>query len=206
MSNPVYPEIQNPSKISPTENYVWDGSNWRPLTPADLASNISVTGGMTVNSAASVAITGNPEIQVSNLSVLGDKLDLVSGLLAQQSRLTDIQPVTVINQPYQIGITGILATSGSLDLIGGVSITGGVEVNGGTYSSNLTGITSGTFTIPVGTKAWSLAVESGSCLFKGTVLNNGTSLNGGGYDGRHTLVSSIYIGCTGGRVLINWDI
>lgn len=179
---------------------------WRPLIPSDLAATINVSGGMTVNSNPSVAITGNPDVQISNFSVLGDKIDILSGLLAQQSRLTDIQPVSVVNSPYQVGITGILSTSGSLALVGGVSITGESTIAGGTYNFTASGITSGTLTIPAGTKSWSLAVESGSCYMNGTLLNNGTNLNGGGYDGRYLLGNSLTIGCTGGRVLAIWEI
>lgn len=154
---------------------------WRPLIPSDLAATINVSGGMTVNSNPSVAITGNPSVQISNF-------------------------------PYQFGITGninatgIMGISGDIGLVGSVGITGDVTIAGSTYNSFLSGITSGTVVIPVGSKSWSIAVESGNCYLNTTLLNNGTSLNGGGYDGRYTLGTSLSIGCTGGRALVMWEI
>ncbi len=153
---------------------------WRAATPEDFSSSISVSGGLSMTVGA-VAITGNPQVQVSNI-------------------------------PYQIGIsgdintTGTLCASGSLSLEGSVGISGKVDVLGSTYTSNLTGVTSGLFSIPTGTKSWSIAVESGSCYFNQTLLNEGTNINGGGYDGRYTLSSSINIGCTGGRTIVMWEI
>ncbi len=154
---------------------------WRAAQPSDFAASINVTGGLSVNSSPSVAITGNPNVTVSNF-------------------------------PYQFGITGninatgIMGISGDIGLVGSVGITGDVTIAGSTYTSLISGITSGTVVIPIGAKSWSIAVESGSCYMNTTLLNNGTSLNGGGYDGRYTLGTSLSIGCTGGRALVMWEI
>ena len=155
---------------------------WRPIVPTDFASTISVSGsGFQVNVPSSVAITGNPSMTVSNM-------------------------------PYEIGIsgavnaTGILGISGDVNMVGQVGISGKVDILGSTYTSYLSGITSGSTIIPTGSKSWSIAVESGSCYFNQTLLNAGTSLNGGGYDGRYTLGTAISVGCTGGRTIVMWDL
>ena len=155
---------------------------WRPIVPTDFASTINVSGsGFQVNAPSSVAITGNPS-------------------------------VTVSNQIYQVGIsgnvgaTGSLAAVGSFTLNGDVGITGDVSIAGSTYKPFVSGITSGTINIPKGSISWSVAVESGSCYFNQTLLNAGTSLNGGGYDGRYTLRTAISVGCTGGRTIVMWEL
>lgn len=165
-----------------TGNFPYTTGCYRALNPTDFAATINISGsGFQVNAPSSVAVTGNPSVTVSNI-------------------------------PYQIGIsgdintTGTLAANGSLSLEGSVGISGKVDVLGSTYTSNLTGVTSGLFSIPTGTKSWSIAVESGSCYFNQTLLNEGTNINGGGYDGRYTLSSSINIGCTGGRTIVMWEI
>jgi len=156
--------------------------NWRPIVPTDFAATINVSGsGFQVNVPSSVAITGNP-------------------------------PVTISNMPYEIGITGIinasgiLGISGDVNMVGQVGVSGKVDILGSTYTSYLSGITSGTAIIPTGSKSWSIAVESGSCFFNSTQLNVGTALNGGGYDGRYTLGTAISIGCTGGRTIVMWEL
>lgn len=173
--------------------YIWDenavisGNNppltgaWRALNVDDFGFNINVTGGLVVNTNPSVAVTGNPSMTVSNM-------------------------------PYEIGITGIinasgiLGISGDVNMVGQVGVSGKVDILGSTYTSYLSGITSGTAIIPTGSKSWSIAVESGSCFFNSTQLNVGTALNGGGYDGRYTLGTAISIGCTGGRAIVMWEL
>lgn len=156
--------------------------NWRPIVPTDFVSTINVSGsGFQVNVPSSVAITGNPS-------------------------------VTVSNQIYQVGIsgnvgaTGSLAAVGSFTLNGDVGISGKVDILGSTYTSLVSGITNGTIIIPTGSKSWSVAVESGSCYFNQTLLNVGTTLNGGGFDGRYMLSSPISVGCTGGRTIVMWEL
>lgn len=154
---------------------------WRALTPTDYAASINLTGGLTVNTPPSIAITGNPDIRVSNM-------------------------------PYEIGITGIinasgiLGISGDVNMVGQVGVSGKVDILGSTYTSLVTGVTSGMAIIPTGSKSWSVAVESGSCYLNQTLLNVGTTLNGGGYDGRYTLSSTISVGCTGGRTIVMWEV
>lgn len=126
--------------------------------------------------------------------------------------ITGNPSMTVSNMPYEIGIsgavnaTGILGISGDVNMVGQVGISGKVDILGSTYTSYLSGITSGSTIIPTGSKSWSIAVESGSCYFNQTLLNAGTSLNGGGYDGRYTLGTAISVGCTGGRTIVMWDL
>lgn len=174
--------------------YIWDAyavitgnqpptsGAYRPLVPTDFASTINVSGsGFQVNVPSSVAVTGNPSVTISNPS-------------------------------YQVGITGNVASTGTLAAVGtftldgSVGISGKVDILGSTYTSYLSGITSGTTIIPTGSKSWSIAVESGSCYFNSTQLNVGTALNGGGYDGRYTLGTAISIGCTGGRTIVMWEL
>lgn len=182
-----------PSTHNIANQYIWDGnavitgSNptitgvWRPVLSTDLAANINVTGGLTVQTNPSVAITGNPSVYVSNM-------------------------------PYKIGITGdinatgVMGITGDVNLVGQVGISGSVVVAGSTYQSLVSGLTNGTIIIPTGSKSWSVAVKSGSCYFNQTLLNEGTSLNGGGFDGRYTLNSAISIGCTGGRTIVMWEL
>lgn len=156
--------------------------NWRALVPTDFASTINVSGsGFQVNVPSSVAITGNPSVNISN-------------------------------QIYQIGITGdvnatgILGIAGDVNMIGQVGVSGKVDILGSTYQSFVSGITSDTIVIPTGSKSWSIAVESGSCYLNNTLLNQGTSLNGGGFDGRYMLNSAISVGCTGGRTIVMWEL
>lgn len=174
--------------------YIWDSNAvitgnvpfttgaYRPLVPTDFASTINISGsGFQVNVPSSFALTGNPDVRVSNM-------------------------------PYEIGITGdinatgIMGITGDVNLVGQVGISGKVDILGSTYTSYLSGITSGSTIIPTGSKSWSIAVESGSCYFNQTLLNAGTSLNGGGYDGRYTLGTAISVGCTGGRTIVMWDL
>lgn len=165
-----------------TGNFPYTTGCYRALNPTDFAATINISGsGFQVNVPSSVAVTGNPSVTVSNM-------------------------------PYEIGISGVINTSGILgisgdvNMVGQVGVSGKVDILGATYTSLVSGITSGTILIPTGSKSWSVAVESGSCYFNQTVLNEGTSLNGGGFDGRCTLSQAIIIGCTGGRTLISWDI
>lgn len=182
-----------PSTHNVANQYVWDenavisGNNppltgaWRALNVDDFGFNINVTGGLVVNTNPSVAVTGNPSMTVSNM-------------------------------PYEIGIsgnvgaTGSLAAVGSFTLNGDVGISGKVDILGSTYISLVSGITNGTIVIPTGSKSWSVAVESGSCYFNQTLLNVGTTLNGGGFDGRYMLNTPISIGCTGGRTIVMWEL
>lgn len=182
-----------PSTHNVANQYVWDenavisGNNppltgaWRALNVDDFGFNINVTGGLVVNTNPSVAVTGNPSMTVSNM-------------------------------PYEIGIsgnvgaTGSLAAVGSFTLNGDVGISGKVDILGATYTSLVSGITNGTIIIPTGSKSWSVAVESGSCYFNQTLLNVGTTLNGGGFDGRYMLNTPISIGCTGGRTIVMWEL
>lgn len=182
-----------PSTHNVANQYVWDenavisGNNppltgaWRALNVDDFGFNINVTGGLVVNTNPSVAVTGNPSMTVSNM-------------------------------PYEIGIsgnvgaTGSLAAVGSFTLNGDVGISGKVDILGATYTSLVSGITNGTIIIPTGSKSWSVAVESGSCYFNQTLLNVGTALNGGGFDGRYMLNTPISVGCTGGRTIVMWEL
>lgn len=182
-----------PATHNVATQYIWDSNAiitgnspatsgcWRPLQNTDFAASINLTGGLTVNTNPSIAVTGNPDMRVSNM-------------------------------PYQIGITGdinatgILGISGGVNMVGQVGVSGKVDILGSTYTSLISGITNGTIIIPTGSKSWSVAVESGSCFFNSTQLNVGTTLNGGGFDGRYTLGSTISIGCTGGRTIVMWEL
>ncbi len=123
-------------------------------------------------------------------------------MYVQDSATGDWRPLRAADMSAQLNLTGDLTVNSQPS----VAVTGDVTIAGATFISHISGLTSGILTIPVGAKAWSVAVESGSCYVNQTVLNEGTSLNGGGFDGRCTLSQAIIIGCTGGRTLISWDV
>lgn len=156
-----------PSTHNIAATYIWDGTSvitgcfppitgcFRPAEPSDFAASISGSGGMSVNVSA-VAITGNPNVTVSNF-------------------------------PYEMGITG------------------DVNIANKTYTTYISGVTSGSVLIPTGTLSWSVAVESGSAYINNLLLNEGSSFNGGGY-GNYFSNTPLNIGCTGGRTLIMWEV
>jgi hypothetical protein len=164
-----------PSTHNVATQYIWDSNAvitgtlnpitgcFRPLEPTDLSANVEVSGGLSINVGA-VAITGNPEVRVSN----------------------------AIN------------TTGSITLDGSISISGDVSIATKTYTSYISGVTSGQLTIGAGALSWSVAVESGSAYLNGLLLNEGSALNGGGY-GQYTSNTVYNIGCTGGRTLVVWE-
>ncbi len=103
--------------------------------------------------------------------------------------------------------------------IGGVNFTGNLEVDNtevvlaiasgnaylasisgasqGTYSPNFAIVTGSQTTIPINTKSYSIAIESGYGFINGNLFNAGSTLNGGGYNGSWKLGSTIVVGTTG---------
>ena len=177
----------NDNKSQPVFNYVED-PNW---VWTDNAGNLN-TGAwrplFPTDFNANIDITGLT-VSVGAVAVTG----------APVVTLTGVQNVNVTNP--------VLAVSGNLSAsISSVGITGNVVANSGTFSPTFTGITSGQIQVPVGVKAYSIYVESGSSYVNGFLWNAGTNYGGGGYSNNYSLSTAINVGCTGGRVLVNWEI
>jgi hypothetical protein len=74
------------------------------------------------------------------------------------------------------------------------------------FQTIIKSLTTGVETIPTNAIGFSIAVESGSALIDGVTVNAGTVINGGGYHGGARLNTAVTVGCTGGRVLITYDL
>lgn len=181
-------------------------------TASVVVGNVAVTGGN-----GGVVITGlnslltfpvSNSVEQALLTTTNILLSGVSGSLAAnlssaawvtgQIQLTGIVPVSITN-------TAPIAFSGAVQSTitnGVLPVTGNVIINSGTYAPVITGFTTQQYQIPVGTRQWSIAVESGSAYVNGVQINASTTLNGGGFDGRFTLSTAINVGTTGGRVLV----
>lgn len=127
-SQPVFNYIYDASSVYTTpQGYIQTGS-WRALKPADLSSTLNASGlSISINS---VAITGNPSVQISN-----------------------IPTVQVQNTVYQVGITGqplfVTGNFGSSSSSSSVVLTGINNVFIGYTGGPLIGV-SGAFTTTVG--------------------------------------------------------
>lgn len=149
MSNRSYSAVPNDGHTSATLEYIYDSSHvysgvggqlqtgaWRPRTVADLSSNNISVSGLNL-SVTAVAITGNPQVQVSNFPAITP----VSGLMS-------LSPSTSMNVAVTGGmITGQLAgtvTVNSVAITGSPVVTskvqGGTGYSGVTYGS-YTGVT-----------------------------------------------------------------
>ncbi len=179
---------------------------------------IGVTGNF-INNGAS-AITGvvktNDVTGINFLSGISGQVDQVNHLIS----ITNGLLISGINVNSTGSITGVVYLDvGDLkQAIGSgnaylASISGNTNIIAtgeiGSYSSVLTGVTSGQFQIPIGTRSYSILVESGFAYVNGFLCNSNYSLNGGGYPGR--ISSNIMnIGCTGtaaipARVIIYYE-
>lgn len=162
MSSNFFADTMNEGKSAPSFGFLYDSGilytiqditytgGWRPAKPSDFAANVSVSGlNLTVGA---VAITGNPNITVSN------PILAVSGNVSNPNEIAALAS----------GNSGIFQIQAAL--------------NSGVYGFFATGVTGSQFQIPVGAKSYSIGIESGSAYINGTQFNSISSIGGGGYD------------------------
>lgn len=204
MSNRTFSTVFNTNHGAPALNYIYDPNQpitggggttpvqtgaWRPEQPGDLQTNVNLYSGNLSGFSAFltggyVGITGTTQVNVTN------------AVLLTNSSGTGFVNVTNFPTTFNIANTGTSV------------ITGNVTINSGIFIPVFTGIiNTGQVTIPVGVKQYRIFVESGAATVNGWTYNATTFVNGGGYDGRFLLTSSIAVGVTGQnqRVLINWE-
>lgn len=73
------------------------------------------------------------------------------------------------------------------------------------FSFNIQALTSGQLTVPAGSRSYSITVQSGNASINGVSVSAGISFDGGKL-GNFVLGSAINVGCTGGRVLMTWEV
>lgn len=75
------------------------------------------------------------------------------------------------------------------------------------YGSYVTGITGSQFILPVAAYSWSVLTQSGTAFINGYPVFAGQApIVGGRYAGfKMNGSTTVVVGCTGGRVLINYD-
>ncbi len=145
---------------------------------------------------------------------------------------TGVGGITGIWQPIPLGSDGslIVALNSGIS-IGSISVSGLTidntsvvnalttgnaylaSISGasqGTYSPNFAIITGSQTTIPVNTKSYSIAVESGYAFINGNLFNAGSSIDGGSYNGSFRLSTAIAVGATGdvanpSRVIVYYE-
>lgn len=76
------------------------------------------------------------------------------------------------------------------------------------YQSFITGTTGSQILIPVGAYDWTVTVQSGTAFINGQPIFAGSQVPiAGGLIGIGSkLTTAIAVGCTGGRVLVTWDV
>lgn len=164
-------------------------------------------------SVVSAIATGNGYLLVANRLASGISGALTTNLdtpawVTGQIQLTGVVPVSIggtVTTNSTIVNTAPLPVSGVVqsNVTNGVlPVSGNVIINSGTYVSSFSAITGSQVQIPVGTRQWSIAVESGGAYVNGVLMNAPITLGGGGYDGRFILSTAINVGTTGGRVII----
>jgi hypothetical protein len=147
--------------------------------------------------------TVSASISGGYVGITGAPVVTITGVLATSTSVT-VGNVAVTGGSIQTITTGSLNVT-----MGNVAVTGGninVAVTGASIGFNLTSMTSGQVQIPAGAISWFIAIESGQSYINGVYVNAQQSLNGLGYDGHQKLSSAINVGCTGGRVLVSWEI
>ena len=124
------------------------------------------------------------------MSYLWDSAHVTAGLTGNW------RPVTA--EDYAIDIVSV---TGTLSLLGPMAITGSPTVTPASYSYtpsiNLIDGT-GQVIIPITAKKWAVNVVAGNAYVQGAgPLIAGVKMDGGGYDGRGTLSSTLPVGVTG---------
>lgn len=146
---------------------------WRPFFPSDFASNVSVSG-LSV-SVGAVAVTGIATVAVTSFPVTG--------------------PAAAISGSVVITNSAPIAVSGALSIAPSTGVST-VNLNQAGFTPTFGFITSGQVSIPTGTRAYSIWIESGNASIAGIVYNLGTSIAGGGYP-NYTLSTAFGVGCSG---------
>lgn len=188
MSNPIFPSTINVQKVTPHLPFIYDpnavltngpGSitgGWRAYTTNDIQNN-------------TVTLTGNG-ISVQNVAVTG-------GFVA----VTNVPTVTIGN--------GVVPVSGNVNITNAIQAVSGVSVVPyltGIFSPVFTGFSTGQVQIPAGVKGYSISVVSGSAFLQGTLLGQGTLINGGKYGGGFLSSYALNLGASGqGYVFASWE-
>lgn len=75
------------------------------------------------------------------------------------------------------------------------------------YGSYITGFTGAQFVLPTATYSWSVLTQSGTAYVNGyPVFAGQPAIVGGRYNGfKMNGATTVIVGCTGGRVLVNYD-
>lgn len=190
-----------------------------------------VTGAQGINTGAWASLQLNPQgaLKVDmggNVSISGVTIDQTPVVLAQSSgnaylaaisgytRFLQTGTISSSSSSYQVGITGTSAISGEVtsEQLVNAQSSGNLSleliltnVATGFFTPSFNIVTSGQVQIPVGSKGYSIAVESGNAFVNGNLFISPISYNGGGYD-KFSLGYEINVGCTGARAIIIWEI
>lgn len=214
-ASPHFPYIYDPNATI-NENPLTTGA-WRPWTINDVGA-VSISGGVSVGNVAvtggSINIVGTPPVTVVNNSfpVTGAGgffgLTGTANIAVTGGSISIVGPLTLTGTLTN-SVTGTVNTTGTVT----ANVTGVVTIDSGSFALTINMITGSQVQIPVGVRAYSISVISGSAFING----NGPffsmyTLNGGGYDGRWTLNTAINIGCTGNtgtlnacQTIVNWE-
>lgn len=154
-----FSDIFNVQKAEPSMQYLFDGSAlinfpnggiktgaWRPIVPADLAANISLSGvSLSVGSVAVTGVTQTSIVGIPHVVVDGGLIGLTGNLVFAQ---TGVTPVTIIGgatSSASVWLTGAnsisTAYTGSNSLAAPQPISGVVTIAGGINSSSSTVLT-----------------------------------------------------------------
>lgn len=156
-SHPVFLQIFDSTSVSPQGHT----GNWRPASPVDFAANIQASGlSVSINS---IAITGNPDVRVSNPVTLAGGFAGITGTVS-----TNIVNPILATSGTSI-VTNLVSTT--TVVTGLTAVSGLVSINpNSTINAQITGVSNVTgsiFTSYIGSTSVNNSTPSGVA---GTIL------------------------------------
>lgn len=151
--------VQDPAlPIYNAQGALISSGGWRPFHPADFAANVSVSGlNVTVGA---VAVTGNPQVQISNtapINVTGIVNTVVTGSVSTSVTsvaVTGGQLSILHDDPVALGLLSGISGSLTANLTAPAYVTGQVAISGTTTIQPVT-VTGTSNATPSGNGTWS---------------------------------------------------